>query len=213
MNPPKPSRSNPVSRFLTGMYDTEFKNRRWWYRIIEYSELKAHVRITLYCLHCLPLDTLIVLCPSYVVEPNPVPSAGGKAAQHSAEWDSLCQNSLKLLISFGHWQLLQFLWSVFVLRKQATNQTLFILFYINYMLCCKQELVSQSGFYWEKQNYKEVNMWVVLDLPVWKTISWLCHSVLYKLRCSHPNEDCETYKQQTGKDVTDSSSVFIKMCW
>lgn len=79
------------------------------------------------------------------------------------------------------------------------------------MLCCKQELVSQSGFYWEKHNYKEVNMWVVLDLPGRKTISWLCHSVLYKLRCSHPNEDCETQRQQTGRDVTGSSSVFIRM--
>lgn len=98
----------------------------------------------------------------------------------------MCPKSLQLLINFGHWQLLQFLWSVFVLRKQVTKLL------ANYMLCCKQELVSQSGFYWEKHNYKEVNMWVVLDLPGRKTISWLCHSVLYKLRCSHPNEDCET---------------------
>lgn len=50
--------------------------------------------------------------------------------------------------------------------EKTSNQTLG-----NYMLCCKQELVSQSGFYWEKQNYKEVNMWVALDIPVWKTIS------------------------------------------
>lgn len=36
-----------------------------------------------------PLDSLIALCPSYVVAPKPAPSSGGEATQHSAERDNL----------------------------------------------------------------------------------------------------------------------------